>query len=514
MNLVLHDNEPLHGALAAYKTTEGEHPRGIIRQLLPDTGSVSFSFVLPIHLDLLLKRLPSNLGFDAKVCAERHTFFPAVAAFLEEGEREDVLVRMAEGHRVAPYAICHAPRAGAEAERVRYCPECARADRGVGAAYWRMRHNLWGVRACAEHRCQLEPTPVLFGEPRALHDADDIVPESVSPSLPADSADIDLARDLGSLFDAGSPRPGRVRIASVLRARAVEAGYVRGPSRQIAIGELLVALEAHYGSAWLEERKVDLPRNTNMWPRNCMAEKPDVHPAFLVALMGRFLGLPLPELLRRAMCGAPPTVSPEPQAPQDHIEEKPSDVRIAAAKERFLAARRENPAASRTDLRYALARNACEVLVIGDPDWLEANFPLRKKKEVGVSLDWSTTDLELCEKVEASAAALRAEISRPDRITETVLRRSVDGMRWVASGWREKLPRFHAALERCADTDATYGERRARWYAREMAEGRANPIRGVDLFLKRAALVYLAKKEPSIRAVVEQLLGHAAGPQT
>jgi len=114
---------------------------------------------------------------------------------------------------------------------------------------------------------------------------------------------------------------------------------------------------------------------------------------------------------------------------------------------------------------------------------------------------------------EASAAALRAETSRPDRITETVLRREVDGMRWMAASWREKMPQFHAALERCADTDAVYGDRRVRWYFREMAEGRANPTRGVDVFLKRAALAQLAEKEPAIRALIEQLLGHARGPE-
>lgn len=499
--------EPIHGILARHAAQRNEHPRRVIQRLLPETGAVSFSVVLPTHLELLAATLREHApggALTAPALAAQHTFFPAISTFLEEDERADLLRRMLAGDRVAPYPICHVARAGGEAQTMRWCPECARVDRAsiIPDASWRMPHQIFGVRACAEHGCRLIQAPCGFGEPRSLHEANAVIPEVLPMPVAADPVDVEIARDLAGLFTPDCPRPGRRRIAATLERAARRADFVRGPSRQIAISALLDAFTCHYGAEWLDARGVDRPTNSNLWPRNCMSAQPDVHPAFFIALLGRFLGAPLRELLTAAVGDPPPERALSPITV--HFT-TPDGQRVAAAKEEFLAARRANPTASRSDLRV-VARNACTLLVRADPQWLAENFPQRRRQADGVTQDWTALDGDLAGKVAARAAALRAETSRPDRITATLLRREVDGMRWAAASWRSKLPRFHTALDAEADTDFAYGDRRAKWYHREILALRAPTTNGVDVFLKRAALAYLATKEPRIRDLVRHLV--------
>ena len=68
-----------------------------------------------------------------------------------------------------------------ESRYIRYCPECAKADREkYGETYWHREHQIPRIRVCPKHRCFLENSEIAISAKTtpALHDAENNVPEN------------------------------------------------------------------------------------------------------------------------------------------------------------------------------------------------------------------------------------------------------------------------------------------------------------------------------------------------
>ena len=90
---------------------------------------------------------------------ERHTMFPYYGRFLPRERRQqafDALVHMRGNHRNLLAMPKQKPN-----RCLRYCPECARADREqYGETYWHRLHQIPELSVCVFHHCRLEASGV------------------------------------------------------------------------------------------------------------------------------------------------------------------------------------------------------------------------------------------------------------------------------------------------------------------------------------------------------------------
>ena len=114
-----------------------------------------------------------------EVIAEQHTMYPAYIRFLPKLRRIDAIngILSCEGNWKNLMCI---PLLN-ESRYIRYCPECAKADREkYGETYWHREHQIPRIRVCPKHRCFLENSEIAISAKTtpALHDAENNVPEN------------------------------------------------------------------------------------------------------------------------------------------------------------------------------------------------------------------------------------------------------------------------------------------------------------------------------------------------
>ena len=117
-----------------------------------------------------------------EVIAEQHTMYPAYIRFLPKLRRIDAVngILSCEGNWKNLMCI---PLLN-ESRYIRYCPECAKADREkYGETYWHREHQIPRIRVCPKHRCFLENSEIAISAKTtpALHDAENNVPENTEP---------------------------------------------------------------------------------------------------------------------------------------------------------------------------------------------------------------------------------------------------------------------------------------------------------------------------------------------
>lgn len=521
MELDLQKNEPIHGALARYATDHCKSPLRLIRRLLPGTNSNAIAFLLPHHLQLLVDHLPPKLGLTPEQLAAQHTFFPAVAPFLETSEADLLLQRMIHGGMISPYPICHMLRHCDEQPFIRYCPACAAHDRSslFAVARWRMTHQLFGIEACAEHKCRLITTGCRLGTQRVFHDAEAAIPDKLQEIEPAEPTDIQIAEDLAILFSPDCPRPGRRRIAATLRLRAKEWISSHAPCHQSVDGRLFSGLIDHYGIGWLQRSGT----NSESRIRRLLLHETRVCPALFSALLGRFFGLPLAELLATAtnieLSASPPQKwrslltnnSELPGSPPAkkwgtvHYSKLPARC-IEAHRIRILKVLHERPNATRKELR-SFVDYSLRILFSVDRKWINANLPATQlRSRLNLKINRLTLDAQKAAMVRQAAEKLRNSSDRPTWIKFSTLRRATIGSKWSQLRELKKLPLLHAALQEEIDTPHTYAERTIRWLCGEIAEGKRGRFADVRLFLVHAKLYQLARKYAEIPLMAEKFL--------
>ena len=139
------------------------------------------------NVDFVNRYTPDAMQWITKyepweVIAEQHTMYPAYIRFLPKLRRLDAVkgILSCEGNWKNLMCI---PLLN-ESRYIRYCPECAKADREkYGETYWHREHQIPRIRVCPKHRCFLENSEIAISAKTtpALHDAENNVPENTEP---------------------------------------------------------------------------------------------------------------------------------------------------------------------------------------------------------------------------------------------------------------------------------------------------------------------------------------------
>ena len=130
-----------------------------------------------------------------EVIAEQHTMYPAYIRFLPKLRRIDAVngILSCEGNWKNLMCI---PLLN-ESRYIRYCPECAKADREkYGETYWHREHQIPRIRVCPKHRCFLEDSEIAISSKTTppLHDAENNVPENTEPRVCKSDREIEFTQ--------------------------------------------------------------------------------------------------------------------------------------------------------------------------------------------------------------------------------------------------------------------------------------------------------------------------------
>lgn len=135
----------------------------------------------------------------------RHTMFPYYGRFMEQLRRRKAfqsLVTLNGNYR----NLVTLPTKKDKTERyLRYCPMCARRDRGqYGETYWHRSHQMEGVDVCPIHKCYLANGSVLISGKASpnLTAAEGVVPESEEILWCKNSLELRLAEYILAVFQA------------------------------------------------------------------------------------------------------------------------------------------------------------------------------------------------------------------------------------------------------------------------------------------------------------------------
>jgi hypothetical protein len=503
VNFTLAKGEPLYGAIARAEIYAGEHVYTIMSRYLRGTPAETLAFALPCCLEAIVKNLPPNLGVTPDELIDHHTMFPALAPFLAPEEASKLRARMRCGARGSGFwPICERRDFGRSVEHLRYCPMCAFEDRtqGLMIARWRMSHHCYGVDACHTHGCRLIVTNHPVVTTHSCCSAEIAIPEKLPTPEKARELDVTLANDLAVLFAPGCPQPGRHRIAAALRQALDARGYLRGLSRGCATNQLFADMGARFGQDWLSDRGIHLVRG-DCWPRLWTQMRPNVVPAFFIAVLGRFLSCPLTELMQRAQVVS--TASPRTRGARQRVRSRThlaSEVELHRAI--LSAALVDHPTASRTVLRSQF-RRSISVLSDADSEWLFSKLPVRRSTVRRPRSDWPERDAALATKVRMIATEMRHEIGLPRRITKKLLIAAARRGEQFSIASPQRLPLHLTALADHADTNLSFAKRRIDWLAAEISAGREPDVRSETAFLRRIGLSSLSAVHGEIAEAVK-----------
>lgn len=187
-----------------------------------------------------------------------------------------------------------------------------------------------------------------------------------------------------------------------------------------------------YGSAW-ENTLRELWGNSSLSIRQ-VASKLHASHAFVTTYAAR-LALKFPRI------GPVPKVTDMSLRDQARIREgwlgKSESSRTelrAGNRVEWLSVREKYPAATRTQIKCEIAPRLYRWLMAHDRAWLRAHLPPQAKR-VGSArqVDWAKRDVELAQKVRASAERLKREHGRPMRVTRQAIGRDIDKLTFIAS---------------------------------------------------------------------------------
>lgn len=95
---------------------------------------------------------------------ENHTMFPAYGRFLSK-ERKNNSFQSLVNCDGKYMNMLYMPAGSHSVKYLRWCPECARADRKLhGETYWHRLHQIFGMDICPIHHCFLYESTVYMGK--------------------------------------------------------------------------------------------------------------------------------------------------------------------------------------------------------------------------------------------------------------------------------------------------------------------------------------------------------------
>src|SRR5258708_768117 len=114
----------------------------------------------PSKLDYFERQLPIAFGITASILVRDCTLLPFFVPFMSTGDVDEIMSAMrgkaSDSHLNRLYG------GSAGCEFLRYCPECAKADREAPQreTYWRRLHQIGVVKVCPIHKVFLVSSDV------------------------------------------------------------------------------------------------------------------------------------------------------------------------------------------------------------------------------------------------------------------------------------------------------------------------------------------------------------------
>lgn len=355
---------------------------------------------------------------DAEEFFLRHTPYPYLACF--ESAKGRRRLRLSYGELTKRSAGSRGMRHGlvgtSPHKFLLFCPACVERDvKATGQAAWRRVHQLPGVVVCPWHREMLRisrtPTSVLTLQTCPC-DPDEGQPLDIE--LPGEMAYRVAALSLEMLETHRPPLEHSV-LAKRIRALAGMEGWEHhtrdtlmtdfaehviqsfGPDRRFWGKRDYRQLALRIASTW---------HNTEMAPTS-------VAPIYYVAVLAS-LGRTIQDLFT--------SPGPDKEASDETIgaaanrrRARWSSKAIAGHKDKYLAFRQANPAATRKEIWHSMV-NTRNFLHNHDPGWLERMSP----PKVG-SRDRGEYDTTIADQVPAIATSLQAVAGPPVRVTQIVI---------------------------------------------------------------------------------------------
>ena len=103
--------------------------------------------------------LTRNISMETII--EKHTMFPSYGRFLPKEKKHKAFKDLIAMHGNFNNLLAIPKRRTDDERYLRYCPECAKADRDkYGETYWHRNHQIVGVNICPIHVCYLENSSV------------------------------------------------------------------------------------------------------------------------------------------------------------------------------------------------------------------------------------------------------------------------------------------------------------------------------------------------------------------
>lgn len=363
---------------------------------------------------------------------ERHTMFPYYGRFLPWERRQqafDALVHMRGNHRNLLAMPKQKPN-----RCLRYCPECARADREqYGETYWHRLHQIPELSVCVFHHCRLEASgvPVVGRNRPDLVCAETEIGEA-QPGIPwGNVAEYRVAEYVAQVFLADLDRESRVEAGEFLHARMGGTPYrsVRGEQRNMA----------RFREDFLEfYRELEGNRFTEEWKMQKILNGYRYHP-YEICLMGLFLGVTVPQLVNRTL--------------PERTQEQEFDETVRRLREQGL---QYPEIAKRLNAPYDTVKS------IGEGRYKKRQKNTQEKKKGGIpGYDWETIDRETLPAVKEAIRKLWGNgETRPKKVTvhavETLL-----GL--PSKRISVYLPLCRKEIERYQETQEEYWAREASW---------------------------------------------------
>lgn len=225
---------------------------------------------------------------------QSHTMFPYYGRFLPWERRQkafDSLVNMRGGHR----NLLAMPKLRGK-RYLRYCPECAKADRErYGETYWHRVHQIPELSICALHKCRLETSkvPVMGKGSPDLISAETEIGE-VHIGVPCENeTECSVAEYITQVFMTEVDMTSRVEAGEFLHAQMAGTPYrsIRGEQRN------MVRFREDFLHFY---RKMERNCFTEEWKMQKILNGYRYHP-YEICLMALFLGITVTQLVKRML---------------------------------------------------------------------------------------------------------------------------------------------------------------------------------------------------------------------
>jgi hypothetical protein len=177
-------------------------------------ADLSFGFLIPNHVDGLLKNIPEITALTKEAVLEASTFY--LHSPLLNKREQSALLKSVFATGSTQGLRTFSPR-GAPTVR-KYCVSCARRDAELGKPpIWRVVPNHHGSFACAEHGIRLQISDAPVGK-NALCDPTQWIKLDVGPPIIATDAELAIAQDFAWIHaQRGTRTPGFQSVATKLR---------------------------------------------------------------------------------------------------------------------------------------------------------------------------------------------------------------------------------------------------------------------------------------------------------